>query len=537
MPDLDLRVPLTEREIALLNAAGLDLDDGRVALLENPDLFLLHYFPHRFQQFKPFHLRLIHTATKRRRGLIEYPAAHGKTTIVSTTLPIWQMSRDPDVRIADLAKNEEEAKSIMLAIHAELLGNDRLIADWGPFKPEDPGKPWTLGFFQVHHRRKIAKEHSFAVFGAGARTALGYRTDWSICDDVVTEKNSETPEQRSKLAQWFSQTVMTMGEKFDARLTVVGTRFHPEDLYGDLEDTKRFREEFPDDVFFLQKEDAIESEEEQAPLWPEQWPWQRLMVQKLQMGTLDFNKRFRNIAVDPSRMVFREEHLYGGRVGGETFPGCLDDGYCIGDGQTADMAGFAGFDPAIGRTRHAKFCAWIGLAVGSCPKHERCFWVLDLERLQMTLPQQADMILAKHEDWKLLESRVEGNAYQAGLVDVLKTVMDQRGIAVAIREHLTSRENKTDPEIGVRGMAPWFEQGKVHIPWGDAHSRKRMGQLVDELVQFPSGRTTDTVMAFWFAWLGAKDAAGGMRSFNRIKQPWAAPRRGRFVQNPYYVRG
>ena len=37
--------------------------------------------------------------------------------------------------------------------------------------------------------------------------------------------------------------------------------------------------------------------------------------------------------------------------------------------------------------------------------------------------------------------------------------------------------------------------------------------------------------------LRAKDAAGGMRSFNRIKQPWAAPRRGRFVQNPYYVRG
>ena len=39
------------------------------------------------------------------------------------------------------------------------------------------------------------------------------------------------------------------------------------------------------------------------------------MELKAEMGTLDFNKRLRNIAVDKSRMVFKEEYVKGGYLG------------------------------------------------------------------------------------------------------------------------------------------------------------------------------------------------------------------------------
>src|SRR6266542_3415448 len=82
-------------------------------LLANPDLFLLRYFGHRLQRLEPFHLDLVHVATSVRRGMVLYPAGHGKTTLVSELLPIWALSKDPNVRIAIIAKNDDEAKSIM----------------------------------------------------------------------------------------------------------------------------------------------------------------------------------------------------------------------------------------------------------------------------------------------------------------------------------------------------------------------------------------------------------------------------------------
>jgi len=109
-------------------------------------------------------------------------------------------------------------------------------------------------------------------------------------------------------------------------------------------------------------------------------------------GPAKFAQRFRNIAVDKSRMIFREEYVKGGYIGKEQYPGCLDRNYSIGDRDPSWWL-YGGFDPAVGIKAQAKFCAHITLAAGSCDEHERCYWVVDLKRDQMTLPQQADYII------------------------------------------------------------------------------------------------------------------------------------------------
>jgi hypothetical protein len=91
-------------------------------------------------------------------------------------------------------------------------------------------------------------------------------------------------------------------------------------------------------------------------------------------------------------------------------------------------------------------------------------------------------------------------------------------------------------------MSPWFERGQVHIPWGDTFSQHRMRPFVDEIMQYPSGRTTDTVMAFWFAWRELQIAGARYPSFNRLqttRTAWgkSAPRFGaRTIKNPFYER-
>lgn len=502
----------------------------------NEEAFILRYFPHRITHLKDFHLRLVDTYVKQ-RGLIEYPAGHGKTTLCSTILPVRDVCRWPDIRLLIITKNDDEANGISGVIQAELVDNELLVHDFGPFVPElDQNLPWSLGHMSVRNRRVRAKESTIRIVGYGSSIALGYRTDKTIVDDIVTEANSATPTQRIKMREKFDLAVETGPQHEDSTLTVVGTRFDPHDLYGDLEEITNPETGQPH--WALQREDAVVDPEKQLTLWPEEWSWQRLMMKKESIGTLSFNKRYRNVAVDASRMVVKEEYIVGGWRDGNRYPGCLDKHHRVGD-FSDQWRIVCGFDPAAGGTRHAKFCAHMTVAMGSCKDHERCLWVLDLERGQYTLPQQVDLVLQKHAEFSATKSKIEANSFQVGLEQAVRLKMDQEGLAYLVEPHYTNRVNKPDPELGVQAMAPWFEQGKVHIPWADPTSKRKMRQFVDELVQYPDGRTTDTVMAFWFAWRDLQINAPKYGSFNRLETTqtvWGkAPRfGGRIVQNPYY---
>ncbi len=513
--------------------------EARATLLANPDLFIVEYFPHRIEKLEKFHLELIDTSINKVRGLTLFPAGHGKTTIVSELLPIYEICKDPQVRLANIAKNEDDAQAITRSIQSELIQNTRLVEDFGPFKPDGDGKAWSLSRFDVQGRTRRGKSSTFIAFGAGGRGALGYRTDHTTCDDVVTDVNSATPEQRAKLREWFNQGPETMGDRPDSRLTVVGTLFHPEDLYHDL---MEYTLDDGSHMYAVSRYSAIVDWDEQKVLWPEYRPWLWLMQRKLLMGTLDFNKRYQNIAVDPSRQVFKWEYINGGYLGKVKYDGCLDTNHVVGD-YSDDWRRAAGFDPAIGtKSRSSKFCAHLTLARGNCAKHPNgCYWVIDLERDQMTLPQQVDTVLSKHEQYDLDDSQVEVNAYQQGLFDAISEKMNDRGVRYRINPHTTSRGNKHDPEIGVGSMQPWFENGQVHIPWGNPESKRKMQVFVDELVTYP-GRTTDTVMAFWFAWKRLQESAPKFISFNRLERRsgtrhWGQrPYAGHMVRNPYYTR-
>jgi phage terminase large subunit-like protein len=510
--------------------------EARQALLDDPALFITHYFGHRIEKLENFHLRLIQNAMEEPRGLILYPAQHGKTTLVSTLLPIWAFCKDPDVQIGLVAKNEQEATSIILSIQAECAQNTALIEDFGPFKPDsDSNKPWALQKMSIAARTSTAKEPTIAAFGSGSRGVLGHRTHWTICDDVITEKNSATPEQRATVKQWFMQSVRTMNLP-GGHTTVVGTLFDPSDLYNDLVDLINPETGLP--IWAVQREDAIVDEERKTTLWPSRWPWAELMALKAEMGTIDFNKRLRNIAVDKSRMVFKEEFVKGGYYGRDHHPGCLDRNAIVGEWDVS-WKRIAGFDPAAGRGRSAKFCAHIVLGLGSCPKHDKCIHVIDLTRDQMSLPQQVDLILGQHHKYELNRTIIETNAYQIGLYDETKRRMEEQGVAYSIEPHYTTRTNKPDPELGVNAMSPYFENGMVHIPWGNPESCRKMGQLVEELIRYPDYRTSDTVMAFWFAWKNLQDTASRWKSSNYLRKPGSAwtsmGARKRVIKNPYYA--
>lgn len=513
----------------------------RAFLLEHPDVFLTRYFPHVLgHPLEKFHLDLITLATTKRRGLELFPAAHGKTTIVSTLLPIWALCKDPNVRMCIITKNDDDAKNIMNAIISELLGNEDLVRDFGPFKAEDKEVPFGATKLTVAGRTRTHKSPTILAIGAGSRGALGHRTDWTICDDIIHDRNSNTPENRSKILEWFNQGPQTQGEDADDRLTVVGTIFHPEDLYSHLLSLKN--PHTGDYIWEAERKSAILDDKNKITLWPNRWDYERLMGEKASMGTIDFMKRYCNIAVDPDAMVFRDEYIRGLYIGDVKYPGCLDEDHIVGRIPHDNWPVYCGFDPAIGKFRGHSYCAHVTLALGSCQDHEKCLWVIDLERDQYTLPQQVELIINKHEEYNAFVTMVETNAYQQGLLDELTRRGREEGRPIKVEPHYTSAQTKPDPELGIPSMSTYFENGLVHIPYGNPESMRKMQVFIDELVQYPSAQTTDTVMAFWFAYRKAKEGLNRMRPANRLYQ---GPRKDfwrqtmgprRVLLNPYYIR-
>jgi len=517
--------------------------EPKTYLLQHPELFLLYYFPHAFEpnpgqgaKLEEFHLELIHTVNRETRCLILYPAGHGKTTIACTLMPIYWLCVNPDERIALIAKNEVDAKGVMRAIHSELLSNKPLIRDFGDFyDKEDKAKAWSIERIDIKQRTRQRKEGSIQIYGSKGNV-LGKRFDRVVCDDVVTEKNSSTVDQRQAMLEWFNMGVETMPEHPTSTLAVVGTLFDPQDLYHTIRDLV-----YPGTdkhIYTTRRVDAIVNEDTQQTLWPIRWTWERLMAQKAKMGTLDFNKRYRNFAVDASRLTFRSEYLRGGYLNKQWYKGCLDESYVIGQYEQR-WRRIAGFDPAIGSSKTAKFCAHLTLGIGECADHERCYWVIDLSRDQYTQQQQVELIVNKHHEYDLWRSIIEINGYQAGLEESVKLADP----LIDVKGHFTSRNNKPDPELGVSGMSSMIENGYLHIPWGDAHSRRVMEQLVSEMEIYPAGRTgatSDTVMALWFAWRAAQEATPRFEAFNRLERTTPRPsmfaHRGgyRTIRNPAY---
>lgn len=532
---------LTDDQAQLLEGLLKEHQDEleRAALLEyliapgNEEAFLARYFPHRLsEKLEDFHLRLIDTALNTPRGLVLFPAGHGKTTIISCLLPILALIRDPNIRIVIVAKNDDEAAAIIQTIKAELTDNKQLIEDYGPFVPDpQSGKRWQATWIDCAKRTRIEKSPTIAGFGSGAKNILGHRSDWVICDDVVTEKNSSSPEQRQSMHTWFTTSVETSPQKFKdnhGRITVVGTMFHPQDLYASIQ---RKRKSDGTHVYAFHREDAIRNYEKEEVLWPQVWTWQDLMDLKFDIGTLSFNKRYRNMPVDESEQHFKEEFFRGL----PPYKGCLDYNRKYGEYEDWWRI-YQSLDPAVGRTKSAKFCGHI--VAGVDPDRPDELNIIKIERAQLTVPQQANTVIDTALEYQnMMTSVVEVNAYQKGLEQVILDICERQGITLNVTGHTTGR-NKQDPDIGVASLSPLCEFGRLRLPYGDDLARKKSEMLIQEMVEYPFYAYSDLLMALWMLWLKARVATNVYKASNYLdkKSPYRRRAHGRMYKNPFYDR-
>lgn len=111
-------------------------------------------------------------------------------------------------------------------------------------KEEGKREKWTNNEISIDHPiRKSEGVRDPTVFTAGLTTTItGLHCDVAVLDDVVVQENAYTEDGRQKVTQQYS--LLSSIENPEAQEWVVGTRYHPKDLYKSLVD---MREDIYDD--------------------------------------------------------------------------------------------------------------------------------------------------------------------------------------------------------------------------------------------------------------------------------------------------
>ncbi len=166
--------------------------------------------------------------------LLLLPRDHMKSALVAYRAA-WELTKNPALRILYISSTSNLATK-QLKFIKDILTNDVYTAHWPDMviKEESKREKWTEREISIDHpKRKEESIRDPSVFTAGLTTNIvGLHSDINILDDVVVTNNAYTQETRDKVYDQYSALSQIGGA--NNRVWVVGTRYHPDDLYGKI---------------------------------------------------------------------------------------------------------------------------------------------------------------------------------------------------------------------------------------------------------------------------------------------------------------
>jgi phage terminase large subunit-like protein len=166
--------------------------------------------------------------------LILLPRDHGKSRMVAFWVA-WMITRQPDIRILYISSTSNLAEK-QLHFIKQILTSPIYRRYWPEMINAEEGKreKWSAGEISVDHpKRKEEAIRDPTVFTAGLTTSItGMHCDVAVLDDVVVYENAYTEEGRRKVESQYS--LLTSIQGTGSIQKVVGTRYHPKDLYGTM---------------------------------------------------------------------------------------------------------------------------------------------------------------------------------------------------------------------------------------------------------------------------------------------------------------
>lgn len=436
----------------------------------------------------------------------------GKTNQIAIGRVLWELGRNPNLRVFIVSRTNNLAQKIARAI-GQYIEESKELHEVFPnlVRSHDATDPWNMTMLTVERPESRAKDASVQACGVDGGVH-GARIDLLILDDVIDQKNTETAAPRERVWDFVRATLMGRLTE-NAKVIVVGNAWHPEDLMHRLAKEQRFHD------FKFPVRDA------QGNLtWPGHWSHDRIDKARQDMGPLEFARAMLCVARDNETARFKREYLdkalargQGHRLmstAAELFAELAHEGQLTDDegkliterdvaawdsarrlgGIEADMLGgirlYTGVDLAVSRKESADLTCLFTLAV----LRDGTRRVLEIVSGRWSAPEILSRIENTHGRF-FSTFVIENVAAQDYIVQMVR-----QSTNIAVVPFTTGRQ-KADYALGVEGLAVEFDAGKWLVPCGlDGSRTAEVDAWLTELHHYdPSAHAGDRLMASWFA--------------------------------------
>jgi predicted phage terminase large subunit-like protein len=226
---------------------------------------------------------------RRENGVCLEPRGAAKTTWGNTIDSTWLINQFPNLRVGLISNTAKQANDFSRAIRWTIESNGRHRDIYGD--GVSPTK-WT-DVEWLHRESKWHGSKDVTLYSAGAGGAIiSKRFDIILCDDILDEENTATPEAREKVENWFFKTLLPCLVP-DGVVVCLGTRWAEEDLYERLITPV---EEGGNGWRSLVVKALVEKGENHhfESYWPEHWSLGALLAKRLELGTPLFMCAYQN---------------------------------------------------------------------------------------------------------------------------------------------------------------------------------------------------------------------------------------------------
>jgi phage terminase large subunit-like protein len=384
--------------------------------------------------------------------------------------------RRPDIRILYISSTSNLAEKQLYFIK-QILTSPAVRRYWPELINEEEGKreKWTNTEIAVDHpMRKKEGVRDSTIFTGGLTTSLtGLHCDIAILDDVVVQENAYTQEGRDKVRTQYS--LLSSIEGGEAEEWVVGTRYHPKDLYNDMQ---TMEEDIYDDNGDLVSTRAVyttfERQVEDSGMGVGQFLWarqqradgrwfgfdQKILATKRAkyLDKRQFRAQYYNDPNDPGDLRINREKFQYYEPKHLKYTG----GYWYMQNNRLNV--FASVDFAYSVSKRSDYTAIVVIGVDK----DNNIYVLDIARFQTEkISEYFDNIRTLHVKWNFKKLGAETTAAQKAIVRELKEgYIKPYGLNLSIEElSHSSRQGSKEERIGAilepryDNMAIWHYRG------------------------------------------------------------------------------
>ena len=441
----------------------LNLDKIKQKAEQDLDYFAHLVNPHRL--YGDIHRELFAWWTrplKKANQLALIPRGHQKSHCAAVKAA-WDITRNPCITILYVSATSELAEAQLYAIK-NILTSDIYQTLWPEMVKQEEGQreKWTTREIVVDHPlRKLegVRDHTIAARGVTSNIC-GLHCDAIYLDDLVVPNNAYTGEGRDKVSRLYSQLASIKNP--GAETTIVGTRYHPDDLYNTLMNITQ--DIYNEDDELIGKEKTYELmervvETEGVFLWPKEYRddgrwfgFDRKELERIRSEYVDSSQFYAqyynnpndpgNARIDKSKFQYYDpKHLR------------FEDGRWRF--KTRPLNVFAAIDFAFSLQRKADFSAVVVIGID----FENNIYILEIDRFKTDrISEYFDHILANHQKWGFRKLRAEMTVAQMAIVKELKeNYIKPYGLSLSIDEYRPTRNEGTKEERIAATLEPKYD--------------------------------------------------------------------------------